>query len=72
MCPFFRKPFEGVHYDSAWQKMCMKISTLQESLKMKSTILYRNIVENIKSETLFDSIKDGVSWIDIVIAECKV
>lgn len=70
MCPFFRKPFEGVHYDSAWQKMCMKISTLQESLKMKSTILYQ--VENIKSETLFDSIKDGVSWIDIVIAECKV
>ena len=50
--------------------MCMKISTLQESLKMKSTILYQ--VENIKSETLFDSIKDGVSWIDIVIAECKV
>ena len=70
MCPFFRKPFECVHYDSAWQKMCMKISTLQESLKMKSTILYQ--VENIKSETLFDSIKDGVSWIDIVIAECKV
>ena len=70
MCPFFRKPFEGVHYDSAWQKMCMKISTLQESLKMESTILYQ--VENIKSETLFDSIKDGVSWIDIVIAECKV
>ena len=70
MCPFFRKPFEGVHYDSAWQKMCMKISTLQESLKMKSTILYQ--VENIKSETLLDSIKDGVSWIDIVIAECKV
>ena len=70
MCPFFRKPFEGVHYDSAWQKMCMKISTLQESLKMKSTILYQ--VENIKSETLFDSIKDGVSWIDIVTAECKV
>ena len=70
MCPFFRKPFEGVHYDSAWQKMCMKISTLQESLKMKSTILYQ--VENIKSETLFDSIKDGVSWIDIVIAECNV
>ena len=70
MCPFFRKPFEGVHYDSAWQKMCMKISTLQESLKMKSTILYQ--VENIKSETLFDSIKDGVSWIDIVIAVCKV
>ena len=70
MCPFFRKPFEGVHYDSAWQKMCMKISTLQESLKMKSTILYQ--VENIRSETLFDSIKDGVSWIDIVIAECKV
>ena len=70
MCPFFRKPFEGVHYDSAWQKMCMKISTLQESLKMESTILYQ--VENIKSETLFDSIKDGVSWIDIVTAECKV
>ena len=70
MCLFFGKPFEGVHYDSAWQKMCMKISTLQESLKMKSTILYQ--VENIKSETLFDSIKDGVSWIDIVIAECKV
>ena len=37
----------------------MKISTLQESLKMKSTILYQ--VENIKSEILFDSIKDGVS-----------
>ena len=70
MCPFFRKPFEGVHYDSAWQKMCMKISTLQESLKMKSTTLYQ--VESIKSETLFNSIKDGVSWIDIVIAECKV
>ena len=70
MCPFFRKPFEGVHYDSAWQKMCMKISTLQESLKMKSTTLYQ--VENIKSETLFNSIKDGVSWIDIAIAECKV
>ena len=70
MCPFFRKPFEGVHYDSAWQKMCMKISTLQESLKMKSTTLYQ--VESIKSETLFNSIKDGVSWIDIVIAVCKV
>ena len=37
---------------------------------MKSTTLYQ--VESIKSETLFNSIKDGVSWIDIVIAECKV
>ena len=70
MHPFFRKPFESVHYESAWQKMCMKVSTLLESLKMKSATLYQ--VENIKSETLFNSIKDGVSWMDIAILECKV
>ena len=41
----------------------MKINTLQETIKTKSTTLlligfYQ--VENIKSETLFSSIKDGL------------
>ena len=55
--------------------MYMKINTLQDSIKIKSTTLlligfYQ--VENIKSGTLFNSIKDALGGMDIPLTEFKV
>ena len=53
----------------------MKINTLQDSIEIKSTTLlligfYQ--VENIKSGTLFNSIKDALGGMDIPLTEFKV
>ena len=67
--PFFPKSPLNVPF------LYMKINALQESVKIKSTTVlligfYQ--VENIKSETLLNSIKDALGWMDILLMGCKV
>ena len=53
----------------------MKINSLQDSFEIKSTTLLLTgfyQVENIKSGTLFNSIKDALGGMDISLTECKV
>ena len=54
--------------------MLMKFNTLQESVKIKNTTLllmgfYQ--VENIKSETLYNNVKNALGWMDIPLTKCK-
>ena len=55
--------------------MCIKIDTVLETITIKNTTLLLtglHEVENIKPETLFNSIKNPMGWMEKTLTEYKV
>ena len=54
--------------------MYIKINTLKGQVKVKHNIILRGFyqAEDVKSETLVNSIKDTLSRIDILLSNCKL